>query len=197
MKRILLNNLLMKVFALALALVVWSAIRMQISKGAPLWSSRSVTSAAFTQIPINVMKVPSDSNVYELIPESASISVSGSRVNVSSVKPELITLFVAVTPEEVANAPLTEDTNKVVLIRRVQAKIPPELTLGTIEPSTVRLITTVPTPPTNHTVPSGVAHALPTSSADSTQEQDSSQVSTASTPSQPADHLHQEATTTP
>jgi YbbR domain-containing protein len=141
MKKFLVNNLLMKIFALVLALIVWSAVRMQISKGAPTWSSRMITTTTFTQIPINIMQEPSDNNSYELIPPSATVSISGSRLNVNATKPEMITLFVTVTPEEAEEAPLTQNTNKGVMNKKIQAKIPTEVTLGTIEPSTVRLIT--------------------------------------------------------
>lgn len=131
----------MKIFALVLALIVWSAVRMQISKGAPTWSSRMITTTTFTQIPINIMQEPSDNNSYELIPPSATVSISGSRLNVNATKPEMITLFVTVTPEEAEEAPLTQNTNKGVMNKKIQAKIPTEVTLATIEPSTVRLIT--------------------------------------------------------
>ena len=131
----------MKIFALVLALIVWSAVRMQISKGAPTWSSRMITTTTFTQIPINIMQVPSDNNSYELIPPSATVSISGSRLNVNATKPDMITLFVTVTPEEAEEAPLTQNTNKGVMNKKIQAKIPTDVTLGTIEPSTVRLIT--------------------------------------------------------
>jgi len=141
MKNFLFNNLLMKIFALVLALIVWSAVRMQISKGTPTWSSRMITTTTFTQIPINIMQVPSDNNSYELIPPSATVSISGSRLNVNATKPEMITLFVTVTPEEAEEAPLTQNTNKGVMNKKIQAKIPTDVTLGTIEPSTVRLIT--------------------------------------------------------
>lgn len=141
MKIFLFNNLLMKIFALVLALIVWSAVRMQISKGTPTWSSRMITTTTFTQIPINIMQVPSDNNSYELIPPSATVSISGSRLNVNATKPDMITLFVTVTPEEAEEAPLTQNTNKGVMNKKIQAKIPTDVTLGTIEPSTVRLIT--------------------------------------------------------
>jgi YbbR domain-containing protein len=141
MKNFLFNNLLMKIFALVLALIVWSAVRMQISKGTPTWSSRMITTTTFTQIPINIMQVPSDNNSYELIPPSATVSISGSRLNVNTTKPEMITLFVTVTPEEAEEAPLTQNTNKGVMNKKIQAKIPTDVTLGTIEPTTVRLIT--------------------------------------------------------
>jgi len=141
MKNFLFNNLLMKIFAMVLALIVWSAVRIQISKGAPIWSSRMITTTTFTQIPINIMQVPSDNNSYELIPPSATVSISGSRLNVNATRPEMITLFVTVTPEEAEEAPLTQNTNKGVMNKKIQAKIPTEVTLGAIEPSTVRLIT--------------------------------------------------------
>lgn len=141
MKIFLFNNLLMKIFALVLALIVWSAVRMQINKGAQTWSSRMITTTTFTQIPINIMQVPSDNNSYELIPPSATVSISGSRLNVNATKPDMITLFVTVTPEEAEEAPLTQNTNKGVMNKKIQAKIPTDVTLGTIEPPTVRLIT--------------------------------------------------------
>jgi hypothetical protein len=138
---LLFNNFLMKMFALVLALVVWSAVRLQITKGTPTWSSRMVTTATFAQVPINIMQLPSDTNSYELIPISATVSISGSRLNVNATKPEMITLFVMVTPEEAEEAPLTQNTNKGVINKKIQAKIPADVTLGAIEPSTVRLIT--------------------------------------------------------
>ena len=100
-----------------------------------------ITTTTFTQIPINIMQEPSDNNSYELIPPSATVSISGSRLNVNATKPEMITLFVTVTPEEAEEAPLTQNTNKGVMNKKIQAKIPTDVTLGTIEPSTVRLIT--------------------------------------------------------
>lgn len=141
MRKLLFNNFLMKMFALVLALVVWSAVRLQITKGTPTWSSRMVTTATFAQVPINIMQLPSDTNSYELIPISATVSISGSRLNVNATKPEMITLFVMVTPEEAEEAPLTQNTNKGVINKKIQAKIPADVTLGAIEPSTVRLIT--------------------------------------------------------
>lgn len=141
MKKFLFSNATLKVFALALALVAWTSVKLQISKGTSTQSGGTIYKQVLPNVPIYVMQSPMDTNVYDLMPMEASVEVSGSRMNVENIRPESITLYVSVGNSEVMKANLTENTNMVEMVKMIQCKLPPELTLMSIVPPSVRLLT--------------------------------------------------------
>lgn len=146
MRRLFFNNVGMKLFALAFALVVWAAVQMQINKG---WRYReSIDTRVFTQVPVFVMQSPADKNVYELIPSQASVELSGPRQLLRKAPSDILTLYVSVTPEDVRKASCLSDTNIVQIIKKLEYKIPPDFTLLKQVPASVR-VTTKPVLETN------------------------------------------------
>lgn len=141
MKKFFFSNATMKVFAVALALATWAAVKLQISKGTSTQPGTAIYKQVLPNIPIYVMQAPQDTNVYDLLPLEASVEVSGSRLIVENIRPESITLYVSVGNSEVMKANLTENTNMVEMVKMIQCKLPPELTLMSIVPPSVRLLT--------------------------------------------------------
>lgn len=138
-RNIIQGNVGLKLLSFLLAVLVWTAVYVQIHRGGSY--GELVTARATTSRPIHVMQVSSDENFYEVIPGEAVIEVSGTKRAIRDIDNREFRVFISVTPEDVQKAETASDSQGVVtFVKKLEYIMPPEYTFVQINPPSVHIL---------------------------------------------------------
>lgn len=131
LRNLVLDNLWLKLLALALATLVWYGIKSKIDKGIqpPTGAQASISTRLFERHPLSVLIAASATNQFRLDTNLVNILVKGEIGLVESLEPQDIQVFVDLT----GAPPVTEATNRVLV------QLPPGITLDQVIPAYVRV----------------------------------------------------------
>ncbi len=93
MRKILLNNLGLKIFSLALAVLLWLVVRMYLERQARP-AATSLSAPAKYHCPVQVLHSSTNAQVYQVLPNEVTVTVSGDPVVLRRLKPDDIQVFI-------------------------------------------------------------------------------------------------------
>jgi YbbR domain-containing protein len=127
----------LKLFSLALAVVIWTTVKIAISHEGTLAvdATTPVSTNTFSRLPITVLKSMSDLRVFKVVPSEVVVEVSGTEADLQSLRSASIQVFVN----------LTDARDTPGLDKKVQVLLPKGFKTERIRPTTVRIERVPPT----------------------------------------------------
>jgi YbbR domain-containing protein len=125
------QDLGLKLFALALAVLIWATVQFAISKGITgVTQSGTQTQRAFPELPVSVVAAASDVRAFRVHPERVDVVVRGEKGIVSQLTEREIRVTVDLTEIAAARA----------LRQHVEVSAPPGITLVRVTPADVEVV---------------------------------------------------------
>ena len=132
LRNYILNNWGLKLAALGFATMIWLAINSSLQKEikVPRDSVRTDPTREFPKRPISVLASAGDRRIFRVVPDEATVKVSGAIVLLERLKAEDIQPFVRLTAGQEPRGPFA-----------VQVYLPPGISLVTVLPKAANLET--------------------------------------------------------
>jgi len=131
------NDFWVKLFSLALATLIWLTVKFAISNNInpAAGPATQAVSRTFARVPVTVMRSAADVRNFQMIPGEVSLTLTG--------PPEILDRLTAQNIDVFINMTDVHDTAG--LVKKVQAHVPPEVTVTRMEPPAVRIERISPT----------------------------------------------------
>jgi hypothetical protein len=124
LRHLILNNIWLKIFSIALATVIWLAIHYSIHD--ELNSNQSLT-PQYIRVPVSVKTTPGDNRVFRINPDEVVVTAVGKDT----------ALFQTTQKDIRVNLDLTDFKAKEAASEKLKAEAPPDIIVLEILPSTV------------------------------------------------------------